>query len=884
MSIFHLPAHPEEPLSLSKRRLEGRSFETGLRPSTSSGASVPPQDERNFFVTLSLPALWLIARRDLSTRFRGLRLLAVCLFLGVATLAAIGSLTAGIASELSRRGQTILGADIEIAISQRSATTAELVTFRKLGSVSETIRMRAMAVGGPEGDSLLGELKAVDGIYPHYGTLRLNGGESVSAPKRGDIYVGPSLANRLSLTAGDSVRFGKASFKIAGIIADEPDRLGEGFTLGPVAIIGMDALSDTQLIQPGSLFEAKYRIKLPAGADAAKVAESLKGQARTAGWRVTDRSNGAPGTRRFIDRMGQFLTLVGLASLIIAGIGVGNGVSSYLESKRASIATLKVTGADSGTIFRLYMLQIATVAALAIVAGLIVGSVAPLGIAALAGDILPVAPGIELHPFPLIASAAYGLLIALAFSLPPLARARTVPAAGLFRSVVESSARPDRRTILSVGAAILAIVALAVGSAREPLFSLGFIGAALALLLILTGLAWMIRRAAARMPRPKTPLFRLALANMHRPGAQTQALVVALGLGLTLFVTLAAIQTSINNEVAKSVPERAPSFFVLDVPRDGAARFTGMIKTAAPDGIINMIPALRGTIVAYGGTRVDQLKELPEGAWVLRGDRGLTYSADMPSGSTLAAGKWWPRDYKGPPLVSIEDKIATMLGVGIGDKITISLLGLEVEAKIASLRTIEWDNFGLNYVLVYSPGALDAAPHNMVATVTVPKAAEAVLAKSIPRAFPSASLIEVGEVVGQVTTLLKQMAQAIAAAASIAILAGIAVLVGAIAASRASRTYDAVILKLLGSTRGQVLAAQALEYGALALILSLLALALGLGAGWFVITQIFDFTFAPDLGVLAVTLVGGAGLTFVLGLVGSLPILAARPAEALRSL
>jgi putative ABC transport system permease protein len=833
----------------------------------------------------SLSDLWRIARRDLSARFRGLRLLAVCLFLGVATLAAIGSLTAGIASELSRRGQTILGGDLEVAISQRTATSAERAAFAKLGRVSETVRMRAMAIGGADEDSLLAELKAVDSAYPLYGAYVLEPRRAqFSVPPADPISISPALANRLAIKEGDKVKFGQTQFTVTAIIKEEPDRLGEGFTLGPVAIIGMQSLPSTQLIQPGSLYETKYRIKLPSTRDPVKAGEALKAQFPSAGLKITDRTNGAPGTRRFIDRMGQFLTLVGLASLVIAGIGVGNGVSSYLDGKRASIATLKVSGADSGTIFRLYMMQIVAVAVIAIIAGLAVGSVAPLGITALAGDVLPVAPGFALHPVPLLTSAAYGFLIALAFALPPLARARTVPAAGLFRSAVEIGPRAERRTVMAVGAAIFAIVALALVTAREPLFSLGFIAASLALVLILTALAWGLRLLAARLPRPKVPLLRLALANMHRPGAQTQALVVALGLGLTLFVTLAAIQTSISNEIARSVPERAPSFFVLDVPRDGAERFTEMIEKTAPDATINLIPALRGSIVSFGGQRVDQLKELPEGAWVLRGDRGLTYSADLPKGSVVTAGKWWAKNYSGPALVSMEEEVAASLDVGVGDSITISLLGVEVEAKIASLRTVEWDNFGLNYVLVFSPGSLDAAPHNMVATVTVPKSAEAALARSIPRAFPSASLIEVGEVVGQVTTLLGQMAQAIAAAASIAILSGIAVLVGAIAASRASRIYDSVILKLLGSTRGQVLAAQALEYGALAIILSILALGLGLGAGWFVITQIFDFTFAPDPWVLAGTLVGGAGLTFALGLLGSLPILAARPAEALRSL
>lgn len=830
---------------------------------------------------MKFSTLWRIARRDLSARIRGLRLLAVCLFLGVATLAAIGSLTSSIAEELASRGQTILGGDIEIGIAQREATEAEIQAFAAEGRLSQTVRLRAMAIGT---DSVLAELKAVDTSYPLYGKLRLSDGREVGAPGTGEIYIGPSLANRLDIEPGGTVRFGEAPFRVSGIIAEEPDRLGEGFTVGPVAIIGLPSLPSTGLIQPGSMFESKYRLRLPAEADPAEVAKRLESAFPSAGWEMTDRSNGAPGTRRFIDRMGQFLTLVGLAALVIAGIGVGNGVGSYLESKRASIATLKVTGADSSVIFRIYMLQIFTVALGAIILGLAAGSLMPQVIGWVAGDILPVAPGFSLHPFPLVVSALYGLMIAFAFALPPLARARTVPAAGLFRSIVEVGQRPDRRTVLMVAAAISAIVLLAVVTAREPLFSLAFIGAALALLLLLSLLAWGLAAIARRVPRPKAPLPRLALANLHRPGAQTRALVVALGLGLTLFVTLAAIQTSITSEIRTQVPEKAPSFFALDIPRERSAEFESMVRAADSKAEINMIPALRGTVVEFAGKRVADLSEIPEGAWILRGDRGLTYSSVVPEGSAVAEGQWWNADYNGPPLVSVYKDVADALGLKVGDSLTISVFGVEIPSTVASIREVKWENFGLNYALVFSPGTFDAAPHNMVATLTVDKSAQDQIAKSIPPAFPSSSLIEVGEVVGQVSILLTQMAQAIAAAASIAILAGIAVLVGAIAAARQSRIYDSVILKLLGSTRRQILGAQAIEYGLLAVILGLLSLFLGLGAAWYVVVQIFDFNFAPDPAILALTLVGGAGLTFLLGIAGSLPILAARPAEALRSL
>lgn len=832
---------------------------------------------------LPLATLWRIARRDLATRIRGLRLLAVCLFLGVATLAAIGSLTSGITSELERRGQTILGGDIEFSLPQREASAEEMAGFRSIGAPSATVRLRAMA-NAPGGDALLSELKGVDGAYPLYGTMRLESGARRGPPPPGAIWIGKDLASRLGLKVGGDVKFGEKSFKIDGIIAEEPDRLGEGFTLGPVAIIGLGDLPATQLIQPGSLYESKYRVRLPASANLAAVGKALTERFPDAGWDITDSSNGAPGTRRFIERMGQFLSLVGLAALVIAGIGVGNGVASYLAGKRPGLATLKVLGADSAVVLRIYGLQILAVAAASITAGLVVGALMPSLIGAVAGDVLPVRPGFALYPLPLIVSAAYGLLIAIAFALPPLAATRHVPAAGLYRATVDGGARIDRRTVVSVGAALAAIITLAVGTAREPLFALSFIGAAIGLLLILVGLGWLVRRTASRVPRPKRPLLRLAVANLHRPGAATGALVVALGLGLTLFVTLAAIQTSITAEIARTVPQRAPSFFVLDIPRDDAAKFRWMIVEAAPDAQVNMIPALRGSVTEYKGQRVDELAELPEGAWVLRGDRGLTYSPVLPNGSELVGGTWWTADYKGPPLVSVEQEVAASLGLKLGDTLSVNVLGVEVQAKVASFRTVEWDNFGLNYVLVFSPGTFDAAPHNMVATVAVPPKAEVELARSIPRAFPSASLIQVRDVVSQVTTLLTQMSQAIAAAASIAILAGIAVLIGAIAASRERRVYDSVILKLLGATRGQILGAQAMEYAVLAGILALLALGLGLAGAWYVVTQLFDFRFAPDPLVVGLTLVGGAGLSFVIGIAGSWPLLSAKPAQALRSL
>jgi len=830
---------------------------------------------------LSLPLPLRLALRDLRGGLAGLRLLAICLFLGVLALAGVGSLSAAIVGSLAERGQEILGGDVQLVVAQREANAEELAAFSREGRVSHITRMRAMAARLDGEESVLVELKGVDGAWPLYGTFRT---EPSARPRGAQVAVGPELAERLGAGVGERIRIGAAELEIIGLIAEEPDRVGQGFTLGSTALVDRDGLAATGLVQPGSLYTSAYRLRLEAGADLKAVAERLRKSFGAAGWQVQDRTNGAPGTRRFIERLGQFLTLVGLTALIVAGIGVGNGVASYLDGKRSGIATLKLLGATSRTLFLSYLAQVGLVALAATVAGLAAGALVPALVVAVAGDALPVPPRLALYWPPLAASAAYGLLIAAVFALVPIARARTVPAATLFRGDLEPSRRPGRAVVLIVLAAAAAIAGLAIGTAREPAFAAGFIGSALGLVLLLTLLGWLIRRLAALLPRPRHPVFRIALANLHRPGAQTGRLVVALGLGLTLFTTLAVIESNLAGQMRTTIPAKAPSFFMLDIPVEEIGRFRALAQRSAPQSDLVTIPSLRGSVVAVDGRRVADMAEIPPEAWFLRGDRGLTYSATLPEGSRIVAGKWWPAGYSGLPLVSLDVDAAKAVGLEVGDTITVSILGREIEARIGSLREINWDTMGFNFVIVFAPGTLESAPHSFMATISMPEAQERPFARAVSNAFPSVSAIRVKEVVETVSSMLSQLAVAVRAAASVAILAGIAVLVGALAASRRARTYDSVILKMLGATRPRILAAQAAEFAALALVVSLVALGLGSAAGWYVVVRIFELDWAPDWAMVAATLALGALVTLVLGLLGSLPALAARPARALRTL
>ena len=833
---------------------------------------------------------WALARRDLLHSLRGLRLLLVCLFLGTMALAAIGTLTGAIERELAVRGRALLGGDIEAALWQRSPAPEEMAALQALGTVSTGARMQAMAVAADDaGLAVPVEFKAVDARWPLYGELRLAGGREVGAPAGMSVWIAPGVADRMGLGVGDRLKVGAATLSIGGIVADEPDRLGEGFTLGPVVIASREALAASGLIQPGSMYRSKTRVRLPGNADPAAAIGALKQRFPDAGWELRDRSRASPGLDRFVSRMGQFLALVALAALAIAGIGIANGVASWLETRRPGIATLKVLGATSGDIARIHALEIALAAGVGIGAGLIAGvAITPLLGLAL-GTLLPVAPGLVLDWGALVFAAASGLLIAAIFAAPPLLRARAFPAMALMRARVAPPSLPWPTLALPVSGGLALLAALILLRAEQPWLSAGFLAGAAALFGALAALGWGLRALAARVPRPKQPLLRIALANLHRPGAQTGALVTALGFGLSAFVLLAGVQTSLDANIAQRVPARAPDYFVLDLPRDKAAEFERIVHAAAPEARVRTVPALRGAILAYGPvermTRVSELAAIPDEAWPLRGERGLTYAPAVPEGNVVTAGKWWPKDYAGPPLVSVDQDLADAIGLKLGDKLTIGLLGVERSATIASFRRIDWDSMGFNYVLVFSPNALADAPHNLAATVELGGQADRrALLAGLVRALPASSVIETGPVVGRARDILSQMATAILAAASVAILAGLAVLIGAIAAVRASRLYDNVILRVLGASRGQLLGLQLAEYGVLCALLGALALALGSLGGWLVIVELFEFEWLPDWPRVFAVLALGIATILAFALAGSLPLLRAKPAQALREL
>lgn len=845
-----------------------------------------------------VPLTLRLALRELRAGLSGFAVFLACIALGVAAIAGVASISRALSEGLGREGRTILGGDLAYNLINRAATGPERAALAKEGRLDVVALLRAMAVAkggdaGKDGDAALVELKAVDpATYPAAGELVTEppGRLADLLGERGGVpgaLAEPALLTRLDVKVGDTVALAGRDVMIRGTIRSEPDKIAGGIGFGPRLLVSDAALRATGLVQPGSLNRWSYRLILPEGADLDAAQARIRQAAPEAGWEVRARTNADPRFAKSIERFTQFLTLVGLTALIVGGVGVANAVHAFVERKRPSIATLKSVGAPGTQVVALYLTQVMLIAGLGTLIGLGAGASLPFLLDALFSADLPLPLNPTLAPGELLLAAAYGLLTAFAFAITPLGRAHDVPVSGLFRDTVDPakvSPRPRYRVLLALSLA--ALVGLSVATAFDRRVALIFIAAAAIAFGLLHGVALGLMALARRLPHPRLPAARMALANLHRPGALTPAIVLSLGLGVTLLVTLSLIDANVRRTISATLPARAPNLFFLDIPSREAPRFREFLAAAAPTGKIEAVPMMRGRIVALNGVPAAKLRPPEDAAWVLDGDRGLTYADVLPEGSSLTEGRWWSPEEGAEPLVSFEAELARQLGLKLGDTVTVNVLGRDLSATIANLRRVEWKNLGINFVMVFSPGTFRGAPHSDLATLTLPGGTDPVVEnrvlRAVAREFPSASAVRVKDALDAVGDLVGRLVLAIRGASAVAVLASLFVLAGAIAAGHRARLYDAVVLKVLGASRARLLAAYALEYTALGLATAAFGLAAGTLAGWVILTRVMHLDFRLELSGALAAAVAAVALAVGLGLAGTWRILGQKPAAYLR--
>jgi putative ABC transport system permease protein len=830
-----------------------------------------------------------LARRELRGGVRGLWIVLACLALGVAAIAAVGTLRAGIDRGLAADGSRILGGDLEVQGGADPLPDALRTWLTARGAAwSDVTTLRSMLVA-PSGDRMLVELKSVDAKWPLVGQAEFAPAQPVSvAIGNNDGAYGATadglVFDRLGLHDGDKVRLGNEAFVLRGRVAAEPDRVASPSLFGPRVLIAQAALNATGLLQPGSIVDHHLRLLVPPGTSPSALAADIRRDFPDTGWRIRDTSNAAPGVGQFIDQTSLFMTLVGLTSLLVGGIGVANGVRAWLEARARGIATLRCLGASARLVFAICLIQVMVLAALGVVVGLMAGVALPFFAVNLLAGVLPVVPQVGVFAGPLVLAGVYGLLTAAAFALWPLARAMRISGAALFRdALLPARVRPPVWLLAANGVLAAALVVLTVASAAEHGFALWFCVAAIATLLLFRVGGSLLMLLAARIRPPRWPWARLGLANLYRPGAATPLMLVSVGLGLSTLAAVVLVQGNVRRQVLDQMPARAPSFFFIDIQNGQLPAFRKLVEGTPGVTDFKQVPSLRARIVAVKGVPVDKVHTTPDTAWALRGDRGLTYAAAMPDDTRLTAGKWWPADYDGPPLVSFDAGLAKGWGVGVGDTLRVNVLGRDIDLRIASLRDVAWRSLGLNFALVASPGLLAHAPHTHIATVRAVQAEQGALLRTVTDAFPNVSGIRIADVLQAVADLLGQISAALAATGSLTLASGALVLAGAVASGQRRRVQEAVILKSLGATRAQIRAAWLVEFGILGIAAGLLACVVGAAASWGVVRLVMHADWALLPGTLAVTVAGCVVLMLGFGYAGTAAALRAKAGPLLRN-
>ncbi|MDO8357762.1 MAG: FtsX-like permease family protein [Nitrospirota bacterium] len=884
------------------------------------------------------PFIFKMAWRETRGAWRHFLYFFACIAIGVGALVGVSLFSLNVDRAVTKEARGLLGGDLEIRLTHPLSLAGQTV-LDSLGErnivfthVSELIAMAARTTQQPsEAQSTqIIELKAIESAYPLYGAIRLDMAQSLDVLLHPDEHrcggqacfgavVQESLLIRMGLSVGDDFKIGHVRFLIAGIVRTEPDRMANAFSLGPRVMIAQEGLRAAELIKPGSRVRERYLVKIPPGIPLEPLLTELRGRLATDSVRISSYRTAQPQLRQFLDQLSRYLGLIGLTALFIGGLGVGTSIHAFLRDKLRTIAILKALGTDSTMVVSTYVVQTIILGSVGSFAGILLGIglqriLPPLMTGLFSSDLLDqLGVSSELSwssMWPLMKGAALGLLSTLLFTLWPLLKTRDIHPGAIFRRDAEQAAvkqqtaplqwwvrwgLTDRLNVGTAAGIILGLCALSVWQAGSWSIGFLFLGALSFAIVLLFVCARMFMRLLGWMPLPRVLSLRYAVGNVVRPGGQAAGIMVAIGIGAMMIVTVTLVEQALLHQVQESRPADAPTFFFIDIQPDQAQEFVSLVRRQIGQVIPELTPLVRSRLHAINGHIVtaeegiqkdekrSEGKEERGKQWYLTREYVLTFLEQLPKDNRLVKGEWWkPGQVFSTPHVSVEEEAAMHLGLEIGSLVELDIQGTTLSAEVSSIRKVEWGNFSTNFYMIFSPGALEGAPFTYVATVRVSPDQEVPLQQAVVALFPNVSAIHIGDVLDSFARVLDRLSLAIRAVALFCVVAGGLVMAAALAATRYRRLYESVILKALGATRGLIGRAFAIEYVLLGTVAGLIGLSLGTVLSWAVLRYLFDLPWSLHPRVLGIGLFLTMLLTLVVGFASTYRILGQRPLAVLR--
>lgn len=838
-----------------------------------------------------------IALRDLLGDRRGFGIFIACIMIGVAAIAGVSSLSFSLVQGLSQEGRTILGGDASISLMSRTLSQEQKDYLSARGSLSELSLLRAMA-HQVSGETSVIEIKAIDpSTYPTFGAITLNPERPLldALSEQNGIFgliAETALLTRLDAKLGDIITIGNGRFEIRSTLINEPDKLAGGIGFGPRVFMTRTALNATGLATPGAIIRNLTRIRLTGNQSDQEVKNfysEINNAFPNAGWEIRTRDAVSPQFSRNLDRFTQLLSFIALTALIAGGAGVANSVREFTDRKRSQFAILKALGASGSQVFTIALIQITLAGLIATLLGLAIGALIPIFAVNWLHHIsdLPFTPSLSLKG--ILIGGCYGLLVTFIFAVVPLGRVHEMPVSRLLRDE-DQPLHLWRYYILSALTACLLAV-LTLFSASDLKLGMIYIIGVFVVFACLRAASWAVITGLRKFTHPNNPRLRLALANIWRPKSIASSLIISAGLTQTLLIALALVEGAIHHELVRADSSEIPNFFFLDVPKTQTESFDAFLTKIIPEAHVEHVPMMRGRILELKGKLLDRHTIADDAKWVLEGDRGITFSENIPDNSTLTEGTWWEKKYAGLPLVSLEQKVAEGFGLKIGDSIKINVLGRDIIATVANFRKVDWRSYAINFVMVFSPNAFKTAPYTELFTIsyTAPSLSDrdqkdALITRQTAKDYPNIVSIRVKDVLIAVDKIATQLAFAARAATVIALATAGLALASAIISSQRARLYDTVIYKILGARRRWLMSVYTVEFGLLGLVASLIALIAGLCFAYGLIKYVMKIDFVFPGTTLIVILSATLLSIIVLGLMLSWRVLIDPAAPALRRL